>query len=166
MKKVIVIGCPGSGKSTFSVKLHEATGIPLIHLDMLYWKEDKTTVEKTEFIEKLQCAMKESRWIIDGNYSTTMEMRLQACDTVFFLDYDADTCLEGVRHRRGKVRTDLPWIETEEDEEFLTFIRNYGTEYRPQVMDLLKKYGAKNIFVFQTREESENFICGLQEAFS
>ena len=67
MKRIIVIGCPGSGKSTFSRALHSITGIPLYHLDMLYWNPDKTIVEKTVFLQRLSRVLREESWIIDGN---------------------------------------------------------------------------------------------------
>ena len=102
MKKVIVIGCPGSGKSTVSRALHNKTGIPLYHLDMMYWNADKTTVEKSVFLERLSAVLKKDEWIIDGNYGSTMELRMVACDTVIFLDYPLDICLDGIRERRGK----------------------------------------------------------------
>ena len=86
MKKIIVIGCPGSGKSTFSKALHKITDIPLCHLDMLFWNADKTTVEKHIFLNRLQRVMAGEQWIIDGNYASTLELRMQACDTVIFLD--------------------------------------------------------------------------------
>lgn len=47
-------------------------------------------------------------WIIDGNYGSTIELRLQACDTVVFLDYSTNICLDGIKKRRGKPRTDIP----------------------------------------------------------
>lgn len=68
MHKIIVIGCPGSGKSTFSKSLHKITGIPLFHLDLLNWNSNKTTVEKETFIERLTNIIKQEKWIIDGNY--------------------------------------------------------------------------------------------------
>ena len=126
MKKIMVIGCPGSGKSTFSQKLHKITGIPLFHLDMLYWNSDRTTVDKAVFRERLLNTIQNNEWIIDGNYGSTIELRLQACDTVFFLDYPLDVCLGGVAERRGKERPDLPWVEYEEDAEFIEFIKNYN----------------------------------------
>ena len=68
MKKIIVIGCPGSGKSTFARALHNKTGIPLYHLDMMYWNADKTTVGKRAFLERLSAVLEREAWIIDGNY--------------------------------------------------------------------------------------------------
>lgn len=163
MKRVIVIGCPGGGKSTFSRALHEATKLPLYHLDMMYWNADKTTVPKSIFRDRLKHVMETGAWIIDGNFASTIELRLQACDTVFFLDYPLETCLEGVKARRGKERTDMPWVEEpdHEDEEFIAFIRNYNAESRPVVLDLLKKYADKDVCIFRSREEAEEYLLQL-----
>ena len=160
MKRIMVIGCPGSGKSTFSRELHSITGIPLFHLDMMNWNADRTTVDKAVFRERLSDTIKKSEWIIDGNYGSTLELRLKECDTVIFLDYPLEVCLEGIKERRGKERTDMPWVEAEdeEDAEFIEFIKNYNSQSRPQVMELLKKYSCKNIFVFKNREEADVFL--------
>ncbi len=159
MQKIIVIGCPGSGKSTFSKSLHKIIGIPLFHLDMMFWNSDKTTVEQSVFYERLSKTIQNDKWIIDGNYSSTMELRMQACDTIIFLDYSLDVCLNGIQERKGKARSDMPWIESDEyDEAFIEFIKNYNSQCRPQVMELLDKYFYKNIFIFTTRAEADAFL--------
>ena len=160
MKKILVIGCPGSGKSYFARALAQKTGVPLYHLDMMYWNADKTIVEKDVFRARLDALLTEDAWILDGNFSSTMEQRMAACDTVFFLDYPARVCLAGVRERRGKPRADLPWIETEEDAEFTAYIKNFGEERRPQILALLEKYKDKSITVFKSRGEADAFLCG------
>ena len=160
MKKVIVIGCPGSGKSTVSRALHNKTGIPLYHLDMMYWNAEKTTVEKIVFLERLSAVLEKDEWIIDGNYGSTMELRMAACDTVIFLDYPLEVCLDGIRERRGKPRSDMPWIETEEDSEFIEFIKNYNEQQKPKVLELLEKYSNKNIVIFKSREQADAFLNG------
>ena len=158
MKKVIVIGCPGSGKSTFSRALHQKTGIPLYHLDMMYWNADKTTVEKSVFLERLSVALARDAWIIDGNYASTMERRLTACDTVIFLDYPLSVCLDGIRERRGKPRGDMPWVEQGEDVEFVEFIKSYNKQQRPAVLALLEKYRDKSVIVFENRAQADAFL--------
>ena len=160
MKKIIVIGCPGSGKSTVSRALHNKTGIPLYHLDMMYWNADKTTVEKSVFLERLYAVLEKDEWIIDGNYGSTMELRMAACDTVIFLDYPLDVCLDGIKERRGKPRSDIPWIETEEDAEFIEFIKNYNEQQKPKVLELLEKYSDKNIVILESREQADAFLNG------
>ena len=161
MKRIMVIGCPGSGKSTFSRKLHKLTGIPLYHLDLMYWNPDRTIVDKSVFHERLVNAIQSKEWIIDGNYKSTLEMRLQACDTVVFLDYTVNVCLDGIKKRRGKPRTDMPWIENEEDGEFIEFVKNYNCQNRPRVMELLNQYANKDIYIFKERKEANEFLNHL-----
>ena len=158
MKKVIIIGCCGSGKSTFARQLHACTGIPLFHLDQLNWNADKTTVEKEVFLKRVQDVIQKDSWIIDGNYGSSIEMRMQACDTVFFLDYPVDVCIQGIHERVGKVRTDMPWVEDEVDEELIKFVKNYERDDRPEVLELLAKYSDKNIIIFRSRLEVKEYI--------
>ena len=160
MQRIIVIGCPGSGKSTLSRDIHNKMGIPLYHLDMMYWNEDKTTVEKSVFLERLSAVLEKDEWIIDGNYGSTMELRMAACDTVIFLDYPLEVCLGGIRERRGKLRSDMPWIETEEDEEFIEFIKNYNEQQKPKVLELFEKYSDRNIIILKSREETDTLLSG------
>lgn len=163
MKKIIVIGCPGGGKSTFSKILHKKTSIPLFHLDMLNWNADKTTVPKTVFILRLKDIFKKESWIIDGNYGSTMEMRIKECDTIFFLDYSKEICLKGINDRKGKIRSDMPWVETsdEEDEEFITFIKDFNKKSRPKIIELLEKFSNKEIYIFKNREDANAFLSQL-----
>ena len=162
MKKVIVIGCPGSGKSTFSKSLHNITAIPLFHLDMLFWNADRTNVEKAVFLDRLRSILQQDAWIIDGNYASTMELRMQACDTVVFLDYPTDVCLNGVRERKGIARSDLPWVEPqEEDAEFIEFIKHYRSQSRPNVMKLLDAYSHKRIVILSSRAQADEFLAGI-----
>lgn len=158
MRKVIIIGCPGAGKSTFARKLRDDTNLPLYYLDMLWHKEDKTNISREEFDTKLNDILKKDKWIIDGNYLRTLEMRLKECDTVFLLDYPLEVCLDGAKSRIGKKREDMPWVETELDEEFKQFIEDFSKEQLPQVYELLDKYSEElNIIIFNSRVEAEKY---------
>lgn len=159
MKKVIVIGSPGAGKSTFARKLRDKTNLPLYYLDMLWHKADKTTVSQEEFDTRLCEILQQEQWIIDGNFSRTLEMRLQVCDTVFLLDFPVEVCLSGVESRIGKKRVDMPWIETEFDEEFKQWILDFPNIRLPQIYTLLEKYKEnKQIIIFKSREEADAYF--------
>ena len=161
MKKVIVIGCPGSGKTTFAEKLSKKTGLALYHLDAIWHRSDRTHISRDEFDARLSELLALEEYIIDGHYGRTLERRIAACDTVIFFDIPTFDCLAGARERLGKGRADMPWIETEDDEEFLTFVREYNEKSRPDVLKLLEKYCEKQIFVFHTRDEADSFLKGL-----
>lgn len=159
MLKIMIIGSPGSGKSTFARKLKEMTGLPLYYLDMLWHKADRTNVSTEEFDKALQEIVQQDKWIIDGNYQRTLEIRLQECDTVFFMDFPLAICLLGAESRIGQKREDLPWIETEFDEEFKQWILEFPKQQLPQIYELLDKYRTnKEIIIFKSREESDDYL--------
>ena len=159
MKKVIVIGSPGAGKSVFSQKLKDITNLPLYHLDMLYHKKDGTHISKEELEEKLKNIFKEEKWIIDGNYQRTLELRLKECDTVFLLDFPTDICIEGAESRVGRKRDDMPWVEEKLNEEFKKSIMDFSQVKLPQIYMLLDKYKSNiDIIIFKTRDEADNYI--------
>ena len=163
MKRIIVLGCPGSGKSTFAVKLSKVLNLPLYHLDNIWWKKDRTHISRNEFDEKLQELLDKEQWIIDGDYSRTYEVRIKSADTVIFLDYDVGTCLESIYNRTGKVRNDIPWVETETDEELVRMVKSYNDVNRPLLMELFRKYNDKSIIKFKDRDEAERWLTGLSE---
>jgi len=158
MLKVIIIGCPGAGKSTFARKLRDMTSIPLYYLDMLWHKEDHTNISEEEFDTLLNEIIKKERWIIDGNYQRTLETRLKECDTVFLLDFPLEVCLSSARSRIGKKREDMPWIESEFDDEFKQWIIDFPQNQLPQIYKLLNKYQNKNIIIFKSRNEANDYL--------
>ena len=107
MKKIMIVGSPGSGKSHFSRKLAEITGISVYHMDMIYHNPDRTTNPREYLIERVREIFANDSWIIDGNYGRTLETRLKFCDTVFLLDYPVEVCLAGAKDRVGKKREEI-----------------------------------------------------------
>ena len=161
-KRVAVIGCPGGGKSTFSRALRDRVDLPLYHLDAIYWREDRTHLSREEFYPLMREIIAREEWIIDGNYQSTLEWRVAACDLLIFLDYPTEVCLSGVRARRGKVRSDLPWLETGDDEEFLHYILHFETETKPGILEILKQYPDKAVLTFRSREEADAYLAELE----
>lgn len=161
MKKVIVIGCPGAGKSTFARRLRDATGLPLHYLDMLYHKPDKTTLSREEFDRRLDEIMAGDSWIIDGNYRRTMERRLERCETAIFLDFPTEVCLSGAEERIGMMREDLPWTASMDDR-FRQKIVNFSESQRADICGLLERYRAgREILIFHSRAEADAYLDTL-----
>ena len=159
MKKIIVIGCPGSGKTTFSEKLCEKIALPLFYLDAIWHKPDKTHISREEFDIRLSEILSLDAWIIDGNYSRTLECRMAACDTVMLFDLPAQVCLDGAISRLGKKRYDMPWIDTELDPKLKTEILEFGDKNLPEIYALIDKYKKdKTVIIFKNRSEADEFI--------
>lgn len=159
--RIIILGCSGSGKSTFARKLQEKTGLPLIHLDNIWWKANRTHISREEFDRRLAEILAGERWIIDGDYSRTYEVRFRACDTVFFLDFNEEQCMAGITDRIGKDRPDIPWTETGLDPELVELVKNYAENNRPVVHSLLEKYKEKQSIIFKSREEMDSWLTKL-----
>lgn len=165
MKKVIVIGCPGSGKSVFARQLHAITGLPLYPLDLIRWRADKTFLPKEQMVEEVRKIVATDEWIIDGNYGATMELRMAFCDTIIFLDYPTEVCYEGIMARRGTARPDMPWVEPvdEVDPEFVDSVLQYNAVNRPIVLERIQKYAdGREVYIFQGREEAAAFLNLIQ----
>ncbi len=159
MKRIMVIGSPGAGKSTFARKLRDKTGLPLYYMDMLFHKPDKTTVTREEFDSELQRIVQTEDWIIDGNYQRTLPMRFEACTDVFVLDYPMEQCLKGAEARIGTKREDMPWIEQEFDPEFRQYILDFPKEQLPRIYELVEQYReSKNITIFRSREKADAWL--------
>ncbi len=165
-QKAIVIGCPGSGKSVFSRKLRDATGLPLYYLDQLWHLPDRSHVSREEFDRKLALILSQDAWIIDGHYQRTLETRIKACDQIFCFDLTLDECLQGARARVGQVREEMPWLETAFDPEFGQYIRDFHRETRPECLRLLECHREKPIAIFRSHEEADFYLKTLSSEFS
>lgn len=157
----MIIGCPGAGKSTFGRELAKITGLPLYHLDLIWHRADRTTVSREEFDMRLSEIMKQEKWIIDGNYKRTLPVRLKEADTVFFLDYPLEVCLEGAINRLGKEREDIPWrIDTVLNEDFRQWILDYPQQQIPVIMQHLESYSG-TLYIFKSRKDADKFLQEL-----
>ena len=166
MKRILIIGCGGSGKSTLARALGSKLKLPVIHLDQLWWKEGWQNVSVDDFDAKLSAVLARDRWIIDGNYSRTMEQRLERCDTIVYLDFSRWTCLWGMCQRvlgnYGKVRPDMSAGCPERfDWEFVRWIWNYNRESRARNYMWMAKARHAQSIVLHSRREAQRF---LQEA--
>ena len=165
MERILIIGSGGSGKSTLSAALGKQLGIPVIHLDALYWQPGWKEPGKPDWQARVQALCLGGRWVMDGNYSGTLAQRLAACDTVIFLDLPPLLCLwravwRGLRYR-GRVRPDMASGCPEQlpDPSFLSWIWHYRERSRPKVMELLEAQRRdRRILHLRSRREVRRFL--------
>lgn len=164
MKKIIVIGSGGAGKSTLARRLHEISGLPLVHIDQVFWKPNWTETPKAEMRAAIEKMVGGDEWIIDGNANSTMELRIAAADTVIFLDRPRLVCIFQVLKRvikyRKKTRPDMGADCPEKfDWKFLVWVWNFPRREKPLIEDRLRHGGAgKNIIRLRSRRETEKFF--------
>lgn len=167
MKKVAVIGSPGSGKSVFSRKLGESLELPVIHLDSHYWQAGWTPTASEEWDEFLKEQVGKEQWIIDGNYTRTLDIRLEAADTIVFLDLPRPLCIYRIIKRRfmyrAESRPDLNAdCEEKLDAGFVKWVWNYRKKVRPKVLEAIELHGeGKKILILSSRKEVEAFLKGM-----
>ena len=163
MERILIIGCGGAGKSTLARQLGEKTGLPVVHLDRLFWHPGWVESTKEEIDEKIAQAMEQPRWIMDGNYNRTMSKRLETCDTVIYLDFSTFACLMGVAKRvittYGQVRPDMGEGCPERfDWEFLKWVCNYNRNKRERNYSLLAQHPDKEIHILKNRRQVKAFL--------
>ena len=163
MKKVIIIGCPGSGKTTLAKALSEKTRLPLIHLDQIQWTGDWKCIRGEDFDRILLEKMQMPAWIIDGNYNRTIPMRLKECDTVIYLNYPTPVSFMGALKRvisnYGKVRDDMGGNCRERfDPTFFWFILTFNLKNRRRYCKLLNDTCGKDIIILRSRKEADEFL--------
>ena len=159
MKRILVIGCPGAGKTYFAKKLKEITGLPVVHMDNLYWNEDKTSVSFEELNKKLMPYLKQESWIIDGNYHDTLKLRLEYATDVFFLKMPREVCIEGILERIDQPRDDIPWVETKKDAvELIEWTIDYEARTKADEEALLKEYPKVKVHILNSRKEADQYL--------
>jgi adenylate kinase family enzyme len=147
MQRVLVLGSPGSGKSAFARQLAATTGLPVVHLDQLFWEPGWVQAPKNVYLERLDRALAQERWIIDGNYTSSLDLRLPRADRIILMDRSRVVCLMRIGQRiassYGTVRADMARGCPERlDWEFLQYVWNFPIENWPQTLAAIGRHGA------------------------
>lgn len=164
MKKILIIGSGGAGKSVFARQLGAILNIPVFHLDAYFWKPHWNPTPREEWIEILVDLMQKDQWILDGNYQSTLEMRFQKADTIFFLDFSRFFCLWRVLKRhvlyRNQSRPDMGEGCPEKiDSEFLRWIWNFPKNQKPEIYVLCKTFTeGRMIRVFHYPSQMKQYL--------
>jgi adenylate kinase family enzyme len=164
MQRVLVIGCSGAGKSTLARQLAARLDLPVHHLDRLFWRPGWVQRDPTEFRHDHQDLLRHPRWIIDGNYTSTLAERLAACDTVLFLDFPTSLCFWRILKRRFSraPRTDMSEGCPERfDWEFYRYVLGFRRHHRPRVEQLLAEASGCAIHRLRSQSDLHNFLSAL-----
>lgn len=160
--RIIIVGNNGSGKSFLTKELSVITGLPLVHLDVEFWRPNWEKPQKDEWIKKQMELTSKGKWIIDGNHTETMELRFKATDIVIFLDINRFVCLVSVLLRNGKKRSDTPlYIIEKLDKGFLHFCKgvwSFSKTRKHTIMNLHRKYSDKPFFVIDSRRKMKKLL--------
>lgn len=166
MERIMIIGCGGAGKSTLARKLGEKTGLPVVHLDKLFWKPGWVSLTREEFDVVHQAAIAQEKWIIDGNFDRTMARRMDRCDTVIYLDFSRWACVKGVLKRiittYGTVRPDMgDGCPERFSWEFLSWVWNFNKNKREKILTLLQLHPNKEVYILKNRRSVNKFLSNL-----
>ena len=166
MERIIIIGCSGAGKSTLARQLGEKTGLPVVHLDALFWKPGWVESDRGEFDAKMLAELEKPRWIIDGHYARTLALRLEKCDGVIYLDFPRWVCILGVLKRvlttYGTVRPDMPEGCPERfDWEFIKWVWNFNRNNREKIRAQLDALPGEKVTVLKNRREVKRFLAQI-----
>jgi len=168
MRKVLVIGTGGAGKSTFARRLSKILNLEVIHLDAIYWNPGWVETPKIEWRKIVEGLIARDSWIMDGNYSGTLDLRFEACDTVVFLDIARRICLWRVIKRvmqyRNRTRPDMAeGCQERLDLKFVLWVWNYKKRTRPKIVKLIEESAdGKKIVWLQSDGEVERFLAGAR----
>lgn len=165
VSRIMIIGCGGAGKSTLGRELHQKTGLPLIYLDQVFWDEYWVEPDREKWANDVRKLIQDEQWIMDGNYGSTMEMRLERAEMIIFLDMPTWLCLFRIFRRQiqywGKVRPSMPancperltWT-------FVHYVLNYRKTRKPGIMKTLNELKQdKQVCVLQKPAEVRTFLA-------
>jgi len=163
MERIAVIGCGGSGKSTIARQLGSTLKLPITHLDAVYYDERWNPLPQEEFAARQNKLVAGERWLIEGNYASTLPIRLAAADTVIFLDLPAITCLWGIAQRRWRYRGGQHHHDGVFDRitwSFVKYIWGYRTAMKPKVTALTAQHGAHaRLVILRSRRAAKAFVA-------
>ena len=168
MKRIVLIGSGGSGKSTLARQLGEKLKIDVYHLDTLFWKPNWEGVPKDEQRKVQNTLVKKDKWIIDGNYGGTMEIRLSAADTIIFIDIHRNICIYRAFKRmlkyRNKTRPDMSeGCKERFDLDFFNWIWNYPKTKKPEILKRLHQLSKdKQVIILKSPKEVQQFLEKVQ----
>lgn len=169
MERILIIGCPGSGKSTLSKQLSKRLNLPILHLDRVFHIDNHHHISKDELTRKIQEFIdKNKRFIIDGNYSNsgTLDLRMEHADTIIFFDIPTNICLKNIMNRmiEQKPRDDIaPGFDNSiYNQDFIDYVKTFKQDKQPYIEECIKKFDGE-IMRIKSYKDTEKLIKQLNK---
>jgi len=168
MQKILIIGSNGAGKSTFSYRLAEKTGLPLTHIDQIYWRGNWEITPRAEFERTVEEIARGEKWIIEGNNMRSLHQRMRYADAVIWFDFPPAQCVWNVLQREirywGKVRPDMPATCISRLEwSFLKLVWGFNRQHRSRIEQCIKEASDIQVFHIRNYEEVERLLMEIAE---
>jgi len=171
--KVIIIGSPGAGKSVLTRRINKFLCYPVLHLDKVFHTGGKSHISREELVEKVKdFASRNDKWIIDGNYISTLEMRVKLADTIILLNISSDICLANAYKRseqsikKDTIRDDMAeGFDETLTEEFINFIKDFEKDTMPRIKEVLKNNSDKNVIIINNYRELEDLVDSFKKEY-
>jgi adenylate kinase family enzyme len=168
VRRVLIIGCGGSGKSFLARELGARLGLPVVHLDPLFWRPGWVETPEPEWRAKQEQLVRQPAWIIDGNHASTLDVRLPAADAVILLDAGRATCIwrvvkRSLQHRRRPRPDRAEGCQERLDWPFLRWVWTFPRKGRPQVLKAIEQHAPHaEVTVLRRRSEVDEFVRGCR----
>lgn len=164
---ILIIGCCGSGKSTLTKSLSKILNLPVVHLDALFWDKNWQQKDENTFLKLLDNELNGDKWIIDGNYISSLEYRASFADTIIYLDYPILLCLFNVIKRiikyKGRTRSDMASNCPERfDFSFIKYVLNFNRTHKSKIKEILNRQKIP-VFVLKRRRDIACLVKQLND---
>ncbi len=171
MQRILIIGTPGAGKSTLAIEMGNLLNLPVIHLDQEFWQPGLVKPELSDWRPKVEQLVARDRWIINGNYDSSMDIRLPRADTVIWLDFGIPTCMWRIARRvmrfRGRVRPDMADGCPESiDPTFIRFVLSFRRKIRPRIVSQIDQiFAGGNLIILKCPTDVDRYLSNLKEEY-